>query len=103
MPQQTCQKQGLIRQSTVIVDSPNFLLSQYLAILFFLDNYKGSLPNLPGVENDEKELKEVLKMYKKVITKDSKNILEDVQDIVQDQVNKKKELERVHFHFSGRY
>ena len=76
-------------------------LSKYLAILFFLNNYNGSLPNLPGVENDEKELKEVLKMYKKVLYNSSKNILEDVQEIVE--VNKKKELERVHFHFSGRY
>ena len=40
-------------------------------------------------------------MYKKVLYNSSKNILEDVQEIVE--VNKKKELERVHFHFSGRY
>ena len=75
-------------------------LSKYLAILFFLNNYNGSLPNLPGVENDEKELKKVLKKYKKVVINSSKNILEDVQEIVQ--ANKQKGLERVHFHFSGR-
>ena len=70
-----------------------------MAILFFLNNYYGSLPNLPGVLNDEKELKEVLKNYKQVVINSSKNILEDVQEIVQD--NKQKGLERVHFHFSG--
>ena len=70
-----------------------------MAILFFLNNYNSSLPSLPGVENDEKELKEVFKKYKKIVTNSSKNVLEDVQDIVQ--LTGQKELERVHFHFSG--
>ena len=84
-----------------IKDCIYVFLFKYLAILFFLNNYNGPLPNLPGVENDEKELKKVLKQYKKVVINSSKDILEDVQEIVQ--ANKRKGLERVHFHFSGRY
>ena len=75
------------------------LYFKYLAILFFLGNYNSSLPSLPGVENDEKELKEVFKKYKKVIFNSSKVVLEDIQEIVQ--VTGQKELERAHFHFSG--
>lgn len=71
-----------------------------MAILFFLNNYNGSLQNLPGVENDQKELTEILgKNYKKFVFNSSKNVLEDIKEIVE--VTKQKELERVHFHFSG--
>ena len=75
------------------------LPSQNLAILFFLNNYNGSLQNLPGVKNDERELSEVLKQYKKHVYNSSKNVLEDIKEIVE--FTKQKELERVHFHFSG--
>ena len=75
------------------------LYFKYLAILFFLGNYNSSLPSLPGVENDEKELKKVLKKYNKVVMNSSNNILKDLQEIVQ--ANMSKGLERVHFHFSG--
>ena len=44
-------------------------ISQYLAILFFQNEYKSSLSNLPGVLHDEKELKVVLKKYQKTVVK----------------------------------
>ena len=75
--------------------------SQYLAILFFLNNYNnGHLPNLPGVVHDEKELTEVLKYYQKKVINSSKNVLEDLKEILQ--TCKLKEYERIHFHFSGK-
>ena len=80
----------------------NFIIclpSQNLAILFFLNNYNGSLQNLPGVENDKKELTEVLEQYTQKVFTSSRNVLDDIKDIVQG--TKQKELERVHFHFSG--
>ena len=49
--------------------------------------------------DDEKELKEVLKKYKKVVINGSKNVLEDLREILQN--FKQKEFERIHFHFSG--
>ena len=73
---------------------------QYLAILFFLNNYNGHLPNLPGVVHDEKELTEVLKSYQKKVINSSKNVLEDLREILQ--ACKQKEYERIHFHFSGK-
>ena len=77
-----------------------FVAPQYLAILFFLNNYHGHLPNLPGVVHDEKELTEVLKSYPKKVINSSKNVLEDLREILQD--CKQKEYERIHFHFSGK-
>ena len=70
-----------------------------MAILFFLNNYNSSLQNLPGVENDQKELTELLKQYEKKVFTSSRNVLDDIKDIVEG--SKQKELERVHFHFSG--
>ena len=58
------------------------------------------MDNLPGVVNDEKELKEVLKNYQQVVINGSKNVLEDLREIVQG--CKQKEYERIHFHFSGK-
>ena len=78
-----------------------FFPPQYLAILFFLNNYNGHLPNLPGVVHDEKELTEVLKHYQKKVINSSKNVLEDLKEILHP--FKQKEYERIHFHFSGRY
>ena len=77
----------------------NFI-SQYLAILFFQNEYKSSLSNLPGVLHDEKELKVVLKKYQKTVVKNSEDVLTDLKKIVKD--CKDKEFERIHFHFSGR-
>ena len=57
------------------------------------------MPNLPGVVDDEKALTEILKNYHKKIIKDSTNVLEDLQQIVQE--CEQKEFERIHFHFSG--
>ena len=75
--------------------------SQYLAILFFQNDYhKSALPNLPGVVNDEKELTEVLKNYQKKVIRNSEDILKDLGKILQD--CSQKEFERIHFHFSGR-
>ena len=72
----------------------------YLAILFFLKNYTvGPLHNLPGVEKDEKEQTEVLKTYQQKVINSSKNILNDLKEIVED--CKQKKFERIHFHFSG--
>ena len=71
----------------------------YLAILFFLKNYNGSLYNLPGVEKDEKELKEVLKNYQQKVINSSRNVLDDLKEISED--CKQKKFERIHFHFSG--
>ena len=50
--------------------------------------------------DDEKELKKVLKNYQQVVNNSSKNVLEDLRDIVQN--CKQNEYERVHFHFSGK-
>lgn len=72
---------------------------KYLAILFFLKTYNGAFDNLPGVEEDEKELTGVLKKYKKVIVNSSKNILDDLKEIIEGFQQKK--FERVHFNFSG--
>ena len=73
---------------------------QYLAILFFLNDYhKSSLRNLPGVVHDEKELSKVLKNYQKKVIKNSEDVLKDLRNILQD--FKQKEFERIHFHFSG--
>ena len=77
-----------------------FVAPQYLAILFFLNNYNGHLPNLPGVVHDEKELTEVLKCYQKKVINSSKNVLEDLIEILQ--ACKQEEYERIHFHFSGK-
>jgi len=72
---------------------------KYLAILFFLKNYNGGLRNLPGVGEDEEELTEVLKKYQKIVINSSKNILDDLKEILED--CKQKKFERIHFHFSG--
>ena len=72
---------------------------QNLAILFFQEEYKSSLTNLPGVRKDEKELTEVLKNYRKKIIKNSENVLNDLRDSLKDY--KEKEFERIHFHYSG--
>ena len=58
------------------------------------------MDNLPGVVNDEKELKEVLKNYQQVVINGSKNVLEDLREIVHG--CKQREYERIHFHFSGK-
>ena len=49
--------------------------------------------------DDEKELKKVLTNYHKKVINSSKNVLEDLREIIQG--CKQKEYERVHFHFSG--
>ena len=74
--------------------------SLYLAVLFLLKNYNGPLRNLPGVEKDEKELKEVLKKYQQIIINSSKNILNELKEIIEEY--KQKKFERIHFHFSGK-
>ena len=73
---------------------------QYLAILFFQKDYKSSLDNLDGVEDDEKELTKVLKNYRKRVVRNSEDVLKGLRKIRQD--FKENEFERVHFHFSGR-
>ena len=73
---------------------------QYLAILFFQKDYKSFWDDLPGVEDDEKELTEVLKSYQKRVANNSEDVLKDLRKILQD--NKQKEFKRIHFHFSGR-
>ena len=81
-------------------DSQSLCIDKYLAILFFLKTYNGAFDNLPGVEEDEKELTGVLKKYKKVIVNSSKNILDDLKEIIEG--FQQKEFERVHFNFSGK-
>ena len=49
---------------------------------------------------DEKELTDVLKNYQQKVIKNSENVLEDLEKILQD--CKQKEFERIHFHYSGR-
>ena len=79
----------------------NLFPPQNLGILFFLDDYnKSSLPNLPGVVHDEKELTEGLKNYQKKVIKNSEDVLKELRKIIED--CKQKEFERVHFHFSGK-
>ena len=73
---------------------------QYLAILFFQKDYKSFWDDLPGVEDDEKELTEVLKSYQKRFANNSEDVLKDLRKILQD--NKQKEFKRIHFHYSGR-
>ena len=51
--------------------------------------------------DDEKELRKVLNNYQQVVINGSKNVLEDLREIVQN--CKRNEYERVHFHFSGKY
>ena len=68
--------------------------------MFFLKSYNGALRNLPGVVNDEIELTELLKHYQKKVFNSSKNVLDDLQEILED--CKQKKFERIHFHFSGR-
>ena len=82
-----------------IRSSFSLFISQYLAILFFQNEYKSSLRNLPGVVHDEKELKLVLKNYQKRVVKNSEDVLIDLRKILQD--CEKKEFERIHFHYSG--
>ena len=73
---------------------------QYLAILFFQKDYESFWDDLPGVEDDEKELTEVLKSYQKRVVWNSKDVLKDLRKNLKD--FKQKKLERIHFHFSGR-
>ena len=83
-----------------IDDNDEACQSGSLAILFFLADYQGSLPSLPGVVNDGKELTRVLKKYKKIVFNCSSNVIEDLKDI--SKYYKNKEFERIHFHFSGK-
>ena len=69
-------------------------------MFFQVDYSKSALRDLPGVENDEKELTEVLKKYQKRVIKNSENVLEDLRKVLLD--FKHMEFERIHFHFSGR-
>ena len=78
----------------------NDFFLQYLAILVFLKDYKGNLRDLPGVEEDQKELVKVLSQYKQYVVTESKSVLEDIKDCVKHY--EQKEFERVHFHFSGK-
>ena len=73
---------------------------QYLAILFFQKVYKSFWDDLPGVEDDEKELNAVLKNYQKRVVRNSEDVLKGLRKILQD--FKEKEFKRIHFHFSGR-
>lgn len=72
---------------------------KYLAIMFFLKDYKGNLGDLPGIEKEQKELKKVLNKYKPEVVTETKSVLEDLQDFVG--TYQEEEFERVHFHFSG--
>ena len=67
--------------------------------MFFQYVHDNSLPNLPGVVYDEKELTKVLKNYQKQVIKNSKDVLKDLRIILHN--CKEKEFERIHFHFSG--
>ena len=50
--------------------------------------------------DDKKELKEVLKRYKKRVITSSEDVLVDLRKLIEK--FKQKEFERVHFHFSGK-
>ena len=76
-------------------------ISEFLnSCYFFLTLPKGAFQNLPGVENDERELTEVLTKYKKEVFNNSKNVLEDLKECIEE--HKQQEFERVHFHYSGK-
>ena len=68
--------------------------------MFFQKVYKSFWDDLPGVEDDEKELNAVLKNYQKRVVRNSEDVLKGLRKILQD-FNQKK-FERIHFHFSGR-
>ena len=78
----------------------NYELFQCLAILFFNHEYNtNKFEELPGVENDRIELTELLSGYHQIAIKNSDNVLQDLQYLIEEQ--KEEKFERVHFHFSG--
>ena len=63
-------------------------------------DYQGSQKSLPGVENDEKVLIELLSKYEQEVTYQCPSVLDELRVIVEN--CQEREFERVHFHFSGK-
>ena len=79
----------------------SYELFQWLAILFFNQEYKNTskYEELPGVENDRIKLTELLSEYHQIPIKNADNVLQELQCVIEEQ--KEEKFEKVHFHFSG--